>query len=48
MTIANASARLRSIRQAFTVAGVTNVAIVPCGYKFGDVEIVELVSEEIQ
>ena len=48
VTRANASARLRSIHQAFTAAGVTNVVIVPCDHKFGDVEIVELVSEEIQ
>ena len=46
--VSNVSARLQSIRQAFTAAGVTNVVIVPCGGKFGDVEIVEMVSEEIR
>lgn len=44
----NVSARLQSLHRAFTAAGVTNGVIVPCGYKFGDVEIVELASEEIQ
>ena len=44
----NVSARLQSIHKAFTAAGVTNGVVVPCGYKFGDIEIVELVSEEIQ
>lgn len=44
----NVSARLQSIHKAFAAAGVTNGVVVPCGYKFGDIEIVELVSEEIQ